>query len=681
MDSDGDGTADCNDDCPNDPLKTAPGICGCGTPDTDSDGDGLADCIDPCPLLANLAPGNACDDGNVNTINDVVNASCQCVGTLVGNDCNGVPGGPAVPGTPCDDLNACTTGDVFDISCNCVGTPVDPDDNNACTVDTCDPLLGVINTPIDPNDGDPCTLDTCDPITGVSNVFQDADGDGTCDANDVCPGGPEPGQACDDGSLCTVNDVIDANCNCVGTPVDPDDNNACTVDTCDPLLGVINTPIDPNDGDPCTLDTCDPITGVSNAFQDADGDGTCDANDLCPGGPEPGQSCDDQNASTVNDVVDANCICAGTPLVIDCNGVPGGPALPGTACDDGNSNTINDVFDNACTCAGTISNNPPVALDDTYNTGFGQALSVNAINGLLSNDSDPDADPITVIAFGATSLGNLAVFADGSFTYTPNAGASGAEVVSYTISDGFAFASAQLTINIASNNAPVAVDDTYNTGFGQALSVNAINGLLSNDSDPDADPITVIAFGATSLGNLAVFADGSFTYTPNAGASGAEVVSYTISDGFAFASAQLTINIASNNAPVAVDDTYNTGFGQALSVNAINGLLSNDSDPDADPITVISFGATSLGNLAVFADGSFTYTPNAGASGAEVVSYTISDGFAFASAQLTDQHRAERSTGRLGRHLQHRLRTGAQRERHQRAAQQRQRPRCGPDRP
>ena len=55
---------------------------------------------------------------------------------------------------------------------------------------------------------------------------------------------------------------------------------------------------------------------------------------------------------------------------------------------------------------------------------------------------------------------------------------------------------------------------------------------------------TVIAFGATSLGNLAVFADGSFTYTPNAGASGAEVVSYTISDGFEVANAQLTINIA-----------------------------------------------------------------------------------------------------------------------------------------
>ena len=37
------------DSCPNDPLKTDPGICGCGTPDTDADADGTADCIDGCP--------------------------------------------------------------------------------------------------------------------------------------------------------------------------------------------------------------------------------------------------------------------------------------------------------------------------------------------------------------------------------------------------------------------------------------------------------------------------------------------------------------------------------------------------------------------------------------------------------------------------------------------------------
>lgn len=69
-DSDDDGTPDCNDGCPEDPAKTAPGDCGCGTGDTDADEDGVADCVDVCPDFANTdqsdtdndGAGDACDD-------------------------------------------------------------------------------------------------------------------------------------------------------------------------------------------------------------------------------------------------------------------------------------------------------------------------------------------------------------------------------------------------------------------------------------------------------------------------------------------------------------------------------------------------------------------------------------------------------------------------------------------
>ena len=48
-DSDGDGVPDCTDQCPQDPNKTTPGVCGCGVADIDSDGDGVLDCLDQCP--------------------------------------------------------------------------------------------------------------------------------------------------------------------------------------------------------------------------------------------------------------------------------------------------------------------------------------------------------------------------------------------------------------------------------------------------------------------------------------------------------------------------------------------------------------------------------------------------------------------------------------------------------
>jgi hypothetical protein len=49
VDTDGDGTPDCNDLCPADPAKTEAGVCGCGVSDVDTDGDGTPDCNDLCP--------------------------------------------------------------------------------------------------------------------------------------------------------------------------------------------------------------------------------------------------------------------------------------------------------------------------------------------------------------------------------------------------------------------------------------------------------------------------------------------------------------------------------------------------------------------------------------------------------------------------------------------------------
>jgi VCBS repeat-containing protein len=51
------------DQCPQDPNKTLPGVCGCGVPDTDSDSDGTPDCNDLCPSDAAKAAPGACGCG------------------------------------------------------------------------------------------------------------------------------------------------------------------------------------------------------------------------------------------------------------------------------------------------------------------------------------------------------------------------------------------------------------------------------------------------------------------------------------------------------------------------------------------------------------------------------------------------------------------------------------------
>lgn len=69
--------------CPDDPGKIDPGVCGCGTPDTDADLDGIADCMDDCPALEGEI-GDPCDDGDPQTEQDVITADCSCAGIAIG---------------------------------------------------------------------------------------------------------------------------------------------------------------------------------------------------------------------------------------------------------------------------------------------------------------------------------------------------------------------------------------------------------------------------------------------------------------------------------------------------------------------------------------------------------------------------------------------------------------------
>ncbi len=92
-----------------------------GTLDTDHDGD--PDSTDPCPLLANMAPGYSCDDGNANTGNDVITAGCVCVGTVANDECNSAGYlGAAQPYGGCSITQGNTSGAGPTGSVSCGGT-------------------------------------------------------------------------------------------------------------------------------------------------------------------------------------------------------------------------------------------------------------------------------------------------------------------------------------------------------------------------------------------------------------------------------------------------------------------------------------------------------------------------------------------------------------------------------
>jgi hypothetical protein len=66
-DSDGDAILDCQDACPADSLKAEPGVCGCGFLDADQDGDGMLDCQDGCPADSLKTVPGVCGCGVVDS--------------------------------------------------------------------------------------------------------------------------------------------------------------------------------------------------------------------------------------------------------------------------------------------------------------------------------------------------------------------------------------------------------------------------------------------------------------------------------------------------------------------------------------------------------------------------------------------------------------------------------------
>src|SRR5262249_55972512 len=82
-------------------------------------------------------------------------------------------------------------------------------------------------------------------------------------------------------------------------------------------------------------------------------------------------------------------------------------------------------------------------------------------------------------------------------------------------------------------------------------------GVLVNDSDPDAgDTITAVAITQPKHGTLALSSDGSFSYTPAAGFTGADSFTYEAKDSSGLVSAAATVSITVTGAVKAVGGEF-----------------------------------------------------------------------------------------------------------------------------
>src|SRR5258706_2117315 len=288
---------------------------------------------------------------------------------------------------------------------------------------------------------------------------------------------------------------------------------------------------------------------------------------------------------------------------------------------------------NACATATVTINVPnqtPIAVNDSATLHLPGYLGY-----LMTNDSDPDGDPLTFLVTTQPVHGTLSYDYGPGYSrpwYTPASGFSGMDSLVYRICDNFgACATATVTIKVT-NKIPVAVNDSYTLHLPRYLGY-----LTTNDSDPDGDPLTFLVTTQPAHGTLSYDYGPGYSrpwYTPASGFSGVDSLVYRICDNFgACATATVTIKVT-NKIPVAVNDSYTLHLPRYLGY-----LTTNDSDPDGDPLTFLVTTQPAHGTLSYDYGPGYSrpwYTPASGFSGVDSLVYRICDNFgACATATVT----------------------------------------------
>lgn len=280
--------------------------------------------------------------------------------------------------------------------------------------------------------------------------------------------------------------------------------------------------------------------------------------------------------------------------------------------------------------AGVNGNHIPNPGDDALATTIDVAVSFPPAPNLLANDTDADAGDTLVAALGTPPAhGSAVVNADGSGSYSPEAGYCGTDPFTYTVTDAKATVAATVTVTIPCPNSPPAAGADAATVLEDG---SVLVDVLANDSDVDGDPLSITSAGAPGHGTAVVEA-GRIRYTPAADWCTTDAFTYTLSDGPGGHTTPGTVTISItcvNDPPVATDDAIATAEDTPVTAD----LTANDPDPDGPTIAVLAFSQPAHGTVVADGPSSVIYTPAPDHCGADSFGYTVSDGTASSSATV-----------------------------------------------
>ncbi|WP_456638994.1 DUF4082 domain-containing protein [Bradyrhizobium sp. USDA 10063] len=268
-------------------------------------------------------------------------------------------------------------------------------------------------------------------------------------------------------------------------------------------------------------------------------------------------------------------------------------------------------------------NQSPVANNDSgYTTTQNTALAIAAA-ALLANDTDPDGGTLAITGVSGAVNGTVSFNSQtNTITFTPTTGYTGPASFSYAIADGqggTATATVSLTVNPATNQPPVANNDSgYAATQNTALAI-AASALLANDTDPNGDPLAIASVSGAINGTVSFDTQTNVvTFTPTAGYTGAASFSYAISDGRG-GTATATVNLSVTTPAVSLFSSSDTP-----------AILS---DPDTTPVNLgVQFTSSAAGTI-----NGIKYYKSAGDTGTHTGSLWSSTGTLLATATFTSE--------------------------------------------
>ena len=314
---------------------------------------------------------------------------------------------------------------------------------------------------------------------------------------------------------------------------------------------------------------------------------------------------------------------------------------------NGNTNIILTAYDGDPGCSPddiinvniTSVNDQPTGNPDTIsvvNGGTINTLNDGVTTSVLSNDTDPEGNPLTAQLSSGPLNGSLTLNANGTFSYTHDGSATTTDVFYYKPTDGF-FPGNTTTVTIYINNPANGVSDTiFVMESGTAtITSNGSTSVLANDTDPDGDALTAVKVTNPSKGTVTLNANGTFLYTHGGSNESTDSFTYSANDG-KIDSAPITVSInvtGTNDAPVANNDTIIVDIG-ATATSLDNGqtkVTYNDIDPDADSLTVTLVSSPTYGNLTLNSNGTFSYVQGGTMNSGDSFQYKAFDGNVYSN--------------------------------------------------